>query len=232
MTGIDIDVPSRTFTPFPDAVDVFWSRPETHAKYLLPAGTLSLNQLSPNWEGLIHFVLPIEPVGGFGYLAENSTPYHNYYCRPNWFAYSLRDSKAEFHADFRYFHSAYYAAHPPLDVCRQEELAILSSHYENAQHQFQTGRTYFRDHGALALFGRRFFARNVGGSSLGAQWANTTGFPISRYSNRELPRTEDGRDFVFVGEVEMWNYVPDSNGVLIVFYDHKEKLVLSTIDWS
>jgi hypothetical protein len=47
-----------------------------------------------------------------------------------------------------------------------------------------------------------------------------------------LPRTEDGRDFHYVGEVEMWNYVGDTNGVLVLFYDPKDRVVLTTIDWT
>jgi hypothetical protein len=51
-------------------------------------------------------------------------------------------------------------------------------------------------------------------------------------SERVLPRTEDGRDFHYVGEVEMWNYINYTNGVLVLFFDPKERVALTTIDWS
>jgi hypothetical protein len=70
------------------------------------------------------------------------------------------------------------------------------------------------------------------------------GFPISRYPDqyedrgtihkwdRALPRTEDGREFHYIGEVEMWNYIGDTNGVLLLFYDPKDRVALTTIDWT
>ena len=46
------------------------------------------------------------------------------------------------------------------------------------------------------------------------------------------PRTEDGRDYRFVGSVEMWNYLGDTNGTLLLFFDPKVRVALSTVDWS
>jgi hypothetical protein len=35
-----------------------------------------------------------------------------------------------------------------------------------------------------------------------------------------------------VGEVEMWNYIGDTNGVLVLFFDPQERIALTTIDWT
>lgn len=35
----------------------------------------------------------------------------------------------------------------------------------------------------------------------------------------------------YLGEVEMWNYI-DSNGVLLLFYDPKDRIALTTVDWT
>ena len=71
-----------------------------------------------------------------------------------------------------------------------------------------------------------------------------SGFPLARYPDqfedrgkvhpcdRVLPQTEDGRDFHYIGEVEMWNYIDYTNGVLLLFYDPCERIALTTIDWT
>src|SRR5262249_16065747 len=86
--------------------------------------------------------------------------------------------------------------------------------------------------------------RKLGGVSFHANWSNMADFPFSRYadqvedrakiydSDRVLPQTEDGRDFHYVGEIEMWNYIEDTNGVLMLFFDPQDRIALKTIDWS
>jgi len=83
----------------------------------------------------------------------------------------------------------------------------------------------------------------LGGLSLDGNWSGSD-FPTSRYpdtfkdrgefydTERVLPQTEDGRDFTYVGQFEMWNYIGDTNGVLVVFYDPQDRIVLNTIDWT
>ncbi|MEX0724712.1 MAG: hypothetical protein WD065_00500, partial [Planctomycetaceae bacterium] len=115
MKGEILYTTTDYFRPFPDPHDVFADHVEEHAEYLLPAGTLSLSHISSEWSGEIHFLLPIEPVPGFGVPFEKSIPYHNYLCRPNWFGYHLRENKAQLAADFRIFHKAFYAENLPDD---------------------------------------------------------------------------------------------------------------------
>jgi hypothetical protein len=52
------------------------------------------------------------------------------------------------------------------------------------------------------------------------------GLPIA------LPKTEDGRDFVYVGCFEMGTYLGIEDGGMMVFYDDREKTVLTTFDWT
>lgn len=245
MEGETLFEATSYYRPFPDPADVFLNRIDEHSEYLLPVGTLSLHHLSPDWSGDIHFIIPIEPVPGYGYACQMSTPWHNYLCRPNWLGYSLQNSKAELAGDFRLFHKAFYAENPPTDDNGQSELSELPRHYAAARQQFATAAAHFRDHGRL---GSEDFPEplvsELGGKSFDGNWSNMRDFPISRYPDqyedcgkthecdRVLPQTQDGRDFAYIGQVEMWNYIGDSNGVLILFYDPQEQIALSVIDWS
>lgn len=47
-----------------------------------------------------------------------------------------------------------------------------------------------------------------------------------------VPKTEDGRDFSFVGCLEMGTYLGIDDCGMMVFYDHREKTVLTTFDWT
>lgn len=242
---------------FPDAADVFASRVKKHAEYLLPVATLSLKRLSRMWDGVIHFVLPIEPCGGYGCAGEESKPYHNYLCRPNWIGYRMVGNKLELACDFRFFHKAYYANNPPQTETRKQEAEEIEAHYRRTRQEFKRHAEFFKEHGWLCQspekrtglkkdqeWMRVSLVRDLGGVSFGGNWSSSRDFPMSRYpdqfedlgkvydSERVLPRTEDGRDFHYVGEVEMWNYIGDTNGVLVLFFDPKERVALTTIDWT
>jgi hypothetical protein len=257
MNGQALYSATEYYRPFPEPRDVFADRIDEHVEYLLPVGTLSLQHLSPEWSGELHIVLPIEPVGGYGYLGERSEAYHNYLCRANWLGYFIRDNRIRLACDFRYFHKAYYAENPPDDEVYAEEAAELPSHYADTRQQFAACAAHFRQHGWLCAdpekwsperdpeMYRRTLVQDLGGVSFDGNWScDDDGFPFSRYPDqyedrgkmyeceRVLPRTEDGRDFVYIGEVENWNYIGQTNGMLVVFYDPKDQIVLTTIDWT
>jgi hypothetical protein len=242
---------------FPDPKDVFATRVRQHSSYLLPIASLALKHLSRKWEGSIHFVMPIEPVGGYGFPGDGTNPYHNYLCRPNWIGYRMLGDKCELACDFRFFHKAYYADHSPTSEIAKREARYLPSHYSETRREFANHAKFFRKHGWLAQSpdqwkglkkdARRMrvsLVRDLGGVSFHSNWSNFGDFPISRYpdefedlgrvykSDRVLPRTEDGRDFHYIGEVEMWNSMGATNGVLVLFYDPKERVALTTIDWT
>ena len=249
---------TKFFHPFPNPESVFANRVDEHAQYLLPIATVALGHLRPEWSGEIHFVVPIEPADGWGLLGENSAPYHNYLCRQNWVGYRVIEGKYELACDFRYFHLAYYLSHPPQEKSVQEEFAYLPKYYQATRTRYESIRSHFQRHGWLsadpdgqaARLGysdtlKSALVRNLGGFSSDGNWSNTRDFPISRYPeptdattdqtvewNRALPQTHDGRDFCFIGEVELWNYIGASSGILVLFYDPVSQTVLTTIDWS
>jgi hypothetical protein len=83
--------------------------------------------------------------------------------------------------------------------------------------------------------------RHLGGFSLYGNWPGIGGFPLSQYPyidangdewTKVLPRTEDGRDFAFIGSIPSWNYVRRNGSELHLFYDHQDGIALTTFDWS
>jgi len=257
MDGKSLYRETPYFRAFPDPTDVFANRVKKHSSFLLPVATLSLKHLSRKWDGNIHFVMPIEPCGGYGLPGEDTNRYHNFLCRPNWIGYGLVGDKCELACDFRFFHKAYFAQNPPNTDIARKEAAELSSHYRQIRQEFARHARFFKEHGWLCQSPERWtgvkkdmswmrvpLVRDLGGVSFDANWSNGGDFPISQYPDsyedrgkrydcdRVVPQTEDGRDFHFVGEVEMWNFIGPTNGVLVLFFDPKDRVALTTIDWT
>jgi len=257
MNGETLDAATDYFQPFPDLHDVFARDDDEHSEYLLPVATVSLSHISPDWTGNVHFIIPIEPVGGYGVPGEESSRYHNYLCRPNWIGYMLRGDKCELACDFRFFHKAYYSHHPPESDLQKSEADELPKHYSEKRNHFAACEKHFQKHGWLCSDPlnwnpskhdpedwRKSIVRNLGGVSFEGNWSNAEDFPVSRYPDkcddgceaydfdRVLPQTEDGRDFTFIGEIEMWNFIDNTNGVLLLFFDPEKRIALTTIDWT
>jgi hypothetical protein len=237
MNGETLFEETDYFRAFPAPSEVFANRVEEHSNFLLPIGTLSLRRLSKQWDGVVHFVMPIEPCCGYGCPGERTDRYHNYLCRPNWIGYRMIGDKCELACDFRFFHKAYYAENPPTNDISKHEALELPGHYLKRRQEFERQAQIFRQDGW-----QDSLVRCLGGVSLGGNWA--CDFPLSAYPDqfeeggnvhncdRVVPRTEDGRDFHYIGNVEMWNYISDTNGILLLFYDPVDRIVLTTIDWT
>jgi hypothetical protein len=64
---------------FPDPKEVFAFEVEEHRKYLLPLASLNISEINDNWEGVVHFIQPIEPFEDL--VGEDAKEYHTFYCR-------------------------------------------------------------------------------------------------------------------------------------------------------
>jgi hypothetical protein len=184
---------------------------------------------------------------------EGANEFCNYLCRPNWVGYRLTGDKCELACDLRYFRRALYADRPPRTLEERAEAEELERHYRQTHDEFGRRATFYREQGWLCQWpdecsgkkkdvqpARAALARDLGGTSWHGNWSNSGDFPLSKYPGvldgyktfKVHPRTEDRRDFHFVGGVEMWNYLGHTNGTLLLFFDPQERVALSTVDWS
>ena len=168
--------------------------------------------------------------------------------------YRLVDNKCELLCDFRYFHKALFAWRPPTDELEKHEAGAVPAFYKKTQNHFDCAKKYFAQRGFLyGEYGsdstseadaaeeaeyHRSLVTNLGGVSHDGNWSGTAHQLVARYSipgtrlYRVVPKTEDGRDFAFIGAMPMSIYVGDTNGSLLLFYDPQERIALTIIDWS
>ena len=142
MNGETLFQQTGYFHPFPDARDVFASRVQEHAEYLLPLASVELSHLAHQWNGRIHFVAPIEPYDGV--LGEDTEDFHNYLCRENWVGYRIIDGKYDLACDFRFFQKAYYANCPPKGRTLKKRYEALGLHYERTRWPRTPGDSFAR----------------------------------------------------------------------------------------
>lgn len=248
MNGETVFLPTDFFRPFPAPEDVFANNIDLHSEHLLPLASVNLSHLDPQWDGWIHFILPIEPHDGV--VGEGRREHHNYLCRENWIGYWVRDSKCELACDFRFFLKNDLESRKRLGHRQRQTLEQLNEHYEKTRKSFEQRRAHYQANGALHCEGARKrsgryaegdrleLVRSLGGTCGAGNWAEAN-FPLSQYpyvdseygeSLKVYPKTEEGRDFSFIGEIPTWHYT--SNGCqLLLFYDPRDQIVLTTFDW-
>ena len=248
--GVRIYGDEEGIRAFPEADEVFASEVERHSEFLLPLATIDVDRFIPGESGVIHLLIPIEPLeGALG--EETPEEFQTWCCAEDWLGYRMLDNKCELMADFRYFELERLRHEPPEDSDSHEE---LKEYYESARTAFEEHRQFFRKHGWLSAHpsnpetldddsdSRRSIIGEFGGISRDGNWScNGNGIP-SRFSyfpdatehgeDAALPRTEDGRDFIFVGSVEVYYFLNDTNAYLMLFFDPVERIVLTVSGWT
>ncbi len=65
---------------------------------------------------------------------------------------------------------------------------------------------------------------------------NSTQITVELTSHQQtstsVPKTADGREFIYVGCFDLGTYVGDADGWMLAFYDPVDQLLLTTFDWS
>lgn len=241
MTRTSLFEANDFFTPFPDPTTVFNRDIEQHCKYLLPLATIDLSHINSQLRGRVHFIQPIEPRDGV--VGEGGDAHFTYSCRENYIGYKYDDSgRCELATSFDYFAFA-----------RSPDHQSLADHYENVRSGFARAREHFKEHGGLhGRYGeppykpadRVELIRKIGPPSEGGNWPETVDFPMDwgtmpiddEEVDHVVPLTEDGRPFVFVGQLATYNWVltkrPALGCDLLLFHDPETRTSLTTFDWS
>lgn len=251
MNGETLFLETDYFKAFPTSDEVFARDVDQHAEYLLPLASVSLSHIHADWAGAIHFILPFEPRDGV--VGEETEERHNYLCRKNWVGYRMIDGKCELACDIRFFQKADLQDDSRKGRVQLETIEALDSHYDKLRQSFEKQRRHFQENHALHRSGARRrsgkyreddrleLVRHLGGVAGYGNWPETGDFPFSvrSYMDRNgeedthvCPQTEDGRDFEFIGSIPAWNYVPSVGCELLLFYDPKDHIALTTFDWS
>jgi len=76
MNGETLLVDTDCFHAFPAPEDVFERDVAQHCEYLLPLASVCLSRINPDWQGEVHFVLPIEPHDGV--VGDDTKDHHTY----------------------------------------------------------------------------------------------------------------------------------------------------------
>lgn len=238
---------SEFFHPFPDAGDVFALNVEEHAKYLLPLATIDLSAMSPSLDGKIHFIQTVEPIDGV--VGEGGNDFFTHTCRENWIGYRYQSGKCHLACDFQIFHYNRLQRITSPSTRESELQAIYASHYDDVHAGFARAKAHFHEHRSLHPMTykppftdsqRLPMLAAFGGDSEAhsCNWtASCFGMPLVRHSdNHSAPQTEDGRDFLYIGELCSGNYIWANTYVLgcelLLFYDPRTETSVTTFDWS
>lgn len=249
---------TRYFRPFPSAKEVFDTDVERHACYLLPLATVDLSHVSPELNGIAHFIQPIEPYDGV--VGEGARKYFNYLCRENWVGYQYDSGKCRLATDFRFFELAELSALPKLTGKNKKRMECLTQHYDNVRKGYELRKSHFHDHrslhhawsrkrkGTYREEDRVALVNALGGPSHAGNWSERGDVPLTRGTftdpdgeewSTALPRTEDGRDFLFIGQLSTYHYIhenPDYTSALgcnlMLYFDPVSEVALTTFDWS
>lgn len=230
------------FKPFPEPESVFFGDIDRQKKMLLPLATIDLNYINSEWNGLLPVVTPVEPGPDGGLFGEKATEFHNYLCRSNWIAYKLIDGKIEYAGDWRLFNYSEY-----------------KEYYADVHIGYQNAKGYFQEHGCVHVYygedskpvrGEKVqIMAHLGGYAGDANWVHTTDFPLKRCGtwtdergrDDEIikPLTHDQRTFEYIGEFSPFVFINGEGAArsamgcaVMVFYDDKEKIMLTTFDWT
>lgn len=246
------------FRPFPDADEVFGLELELHIKYLLPLASVDLSHVIPDATGTIHFIQTIEPLDGV--VGEGAEKHFNHFCRENWVGYRYDGNKCQLATDFQFFQLARLDAVEKPTGKQEKKIRQLSDHYATVCKGFELRKLHFQEYGALhnawarkqkgvySPDARVALVNRLGGPCHCGNWSEGSDFPLaeSDFTDADgiewplaVPKTEDGRSFVFVGALSTYHYIaenPDFTSPLacdlLLFYDPVSKIAITTFDWS
>ncbi len=221
--------------PFPTYEDVFDVVTNEIRELYLPALSIEARAVNPEWTGLLHFVMTVEPHdGGLGEYSGET--YENYFCRHNLFGFRrLEDQRYQPLADPMFFaiNCARRGAGPLFTsghLSAKETLEELSEHYADVHASFAESQQRFLNSGKLLDRRNKHspWFLQLGGVPDGL---GLTEFPAERVSDG-FPLSPDGRRFGFVGKLNAYPFRSASADGFYMFYDPVDEIVWFSLNFS
>ena len=241
MAGETLFNATKYFKPFPDPSDVFANDVDQHCRHLLPLATLDLSHVNGKWSGLIHFVAP-----AFQTQTRWSGRHQTHHCRGLWLGFNVANDKLQLECDFEYFKTPKTADELKWYRMANEGLALRLQHFR--EHKSLHNPWAKRRKGQYDDNDRVELVENLGGHPFRSNWSESQ-FPLvdgslerDRFGNEMqtvFPCTEDNRPFSYIGSMRIPHYVAENDeyacvvsGTLMLFYDHEQRIALTTVELS
>ena len=225
----------------PNIKEVFFDNVERHSELLLPLLTIDLNEVDSTLEGLVHFILPLEP---FDTVGLETKKYHSYYSRCNWIAYKLKDNKCVLEPDFKFFQSEYIKAHSNfkehfggVDSYLNNLSESLLSEGSKIKSNYQKIKSHYSTYSAQPNKFLKYF------EAFKEPYKYIEGSFPSKLSedNIHYPLTKDGRVFRYIGSVDVTDFTfydesrkcvsLNADFTIVLYYDPIEQVVLNTFSY-
>lgn len=215
----DIQELNEFLTPFPNSDDIFVAHQSWLKDHFLPLISIDLGMLNDDWRGqVVHILNQCEDI--YGYVGENTAPYHSVHCSENWLAFRLTDdNRYEFLADEGFFIRSPKNSELKAKI-NQEYENDIDDYFAKQQEKYQKSKSHFEKHGSL--IGNNAFIDNLGGGFTWGNWTEAIDPPVDIVMNlpfgsldydelEELPnegidiRYQDN-PFYFIAGVPAYNY--------------------------
>lgn len=232
------------FIPFPAATEVFTEQAEQYAEQFIPLATVQLDKFFDDLHGTLHFLLPTsicvdEQAQQIHQLAQDSYSKHDY-----WLACQVVDGRYHMSLPLQAEYALSQPRFQPLATALQQRRSRLLTtgalHHPWAK---ASAAGIYDDADRVELISQ------LAGHSFFGNWSSCSSLPIKECGSAidedgdemtiELPLTDDGRPFVFIGRVTSHHYVhhtPDDIGLveadILLFYDPLSQVALSTFEFS
>jgi|GEM_PF-5831952 len=212
------------FELFPTPEQVFFDNVEKHSEVLIPLLTIDLKDINAAFNGMAHFILPLEP---FDTLGLETGKYHTYYSRCNWIAYKLKEGKYSLETSFNYFQYNYIKSHPDFKNHFDGTEGYLELLPKNLGDEFKKIKNNFlkiKKQFSVCSEPPKDLLKYFETYSEPFQYIDNT-FPNERSSldNVAYPITKDGRAFKYIGAIDVTD---------LSYYDKDRKLISFNADFS
>ncbi len=233
----DVEYPQPYLRLFPSPDTVFVEPVKRYYDNLLPLVSIDLSVLDNSLSGWLPVVCPLETADG--YPGEHGKEYWGAYLQPNWIGFRLtEDGKYELLGDFRYFALEDEDGEELYEGSKDE----IREHSEELRESYEERKSEFESSGefegeAVSRIGGLSTAENLpevmlskASFSYAEPMNDDDDFDDENYDEDAydggVPKTSDGRDYLFVAAVDPTLYMDSGPESVVVFYDPVERIVL------